>query len=393
MPRLPRIQIKDALYFITCRGEHGETLFKDEKDYGMFLELMKRYQEQYGIKLFAYCLLPEHLHLLVEMEKAQEDAANGKTQQLSGFMRDLNNNYTKYYNSRYDRKGHLFRERFKSALIEKDSHLLKMTAYIHVNPEKLGLVKDAKEYAYSTYQTYLYNERCTDGEFDSMRKAVSEALSLLRGVNYEAYVKGMSPEDGSRIHKKLQHGGILGTDDFIRRVREEVEAYQSKGLVERSESSTPDGYKLYVLFGSLFLILVVGATGLFLFFFRKDAGQKTAAPAAAVLQLQELGNTEWEITMTGAAGKQTPDTLTFKDHVFISAGLNSVGFPESNYSLSIEDNGRMVWETMQTASDGGVASWRGEIEQGKMRGILSLRQPGKEPQDFSFTSISYRRRK
>ncbi|MGE5307638.1 MAG: REP-associated tyrosine transposase [Deltaproteobacteria bacterium] len=387
MPRLPRIYIKDALYFITCRGEHGETLFKDERDYRMFLDLMKRYQEQYEIKLFAYCLLPDHLHLLLEMEKPT----------VSDFMRDLNNNYTKYYNSRYDRKGHLFRERFKSAVIEKDSHLLKMTAYIHVNPEKIGLVKDAKDYPYSTYQTYLYNEKCTDGELDSLRKAVLEALNLLGNRPYEEFVRGTCGEDGERIHKKLQYGGILGTEDFVNKVKAEVEAYQAKGLVEKSETSWNNGYRLYLLFGTLFLVLVVSAGGVFLFFFKKDRAAAGKTPditvETAIQKTDDLKTTEWQIKLVEEGGKETVDTITFSDGKFVSANLNGLGFPSSNYSLSIEDNGRMVWETMQTAARGEVASWHGEIEQGKMTGILSLRQAEKKPQDFSFKSVSYRRRK
>jgi putative transposase len=396
MPRLPRIYIKDALYFITCRGEHNETLFKDEKDFAMFLDLMKRYQEQYGIKLFAYCLLPDHLHLLVEMEKDQpEQAETGRSQEISGFMRDLNNNYTKYYNSRYSRKGHLFRERFKSALIEKDSHLLKMTAYIHVNPEKLGQVQDAKLYPYSTYQTYLYTEKCPDGELDSLRKAVLEALNMLGGRSYEQFVKDFAGEEGSRIHKKLQYGGVLGTEEFIRKVKAEVEAYQLKGLVEKSEVSMNNGYRLYLLFGSLFLALVVSAGGIFLFFFKKEkpAALPDFTAQSAIQKTEDLKTTEWQIKLAETGGKESVDTITFAEGRFVSANLNGLGFPASNYSLSIEDNGKIVWETMQTAADGAVASWHGEIEQGKMRGIISLRQEGKKPQDFSFTSVGYRRRK
>lgn len=395
MPRLPRIYIKDALYFITCRGEHNETLFKDEKDFGMFLDLMKRYQEQYGIKLFAYCLLPDHLHLLVEMEKpVEEEADSAKPREISGFMRDLNNNYTKYYNSRYARKGHLFRERFKSALIEKESHLLKMTAYIHLNPERMGTVKDAKDYPYSTYQTYLYNENNPGGEMDSLRRAVQEALAMLGGSGYEQFVRGVPEEEGNRIHKRLLHGGILGDDDFIAKVKAEVEAYQSKGIAEKSEASWDNGYRLYLLFGGLFLALVITAGGIFLFFFRKDAAPKLPdfSAKAAITRSEELKSTEWHIKLTEAGGKETPDTITFTEGRFVSASLNGLGFPSTNYSLSLEDNGRLVWETMQTAADGSVASWRGEIEQGKMKGILSLRLEGKAPQDFSFASVSYRRK-
>ena len=113
-------------------------------------------------------------------------------------------------------------------------------------------------------------------------------------------------------------------------------------------------------------------------------------------QLEELGRkqhgAEWEIELTPiAGGKQIADTLNFNKGKFISGKLNTQGFTASNYSLTIEDTGKIIWETMQTSPDG-IASWRGEIEQGIMRGILSLRS-GDQTQDFSFISIRYRRRR
>jgi hypothetical protein len=71
--------------------------------------------------------------------------------------------------------------------------------------------------------------------------------------------------------------------------------------------------------------------------------------------------------------------------------LNTKGYTVSNYTLIQEDD-MITWETMQTSPDGSTASWRGEVEQGKMKGILNLRQKGSEPQDFSFMSVKYRRK-
>ena len=86
---------------------------------------------------------------------------------------------------------------------------------------------------------------------------------------------------------------------------------------------------------------------------------------------------------------QTVDILTFKDKKMVSENLNLNGYPASNYSMTKENN-RVVWETMQTSGTG-TASWRGEVEDGRMRGILSLRQAEKEPQDFSFIRLNYKK--
>ena len=393
MPRLPRLFIKDAVNLITCRGEHNETLFKDEKDFRMFLELMKKYQEQYDIKIFAYCLLPDHLHLLIELEKPQGKDGELRNAGVSDFMRDLSNNYTKFYNGRYERKGHLFRERFKSALIEKHSHLLNMTAYIHLNPEKLGLVKDAKEYPYSTYQYYLYSDTCKGSDLDLLRGAISEALDLLGGKSYEEFVRNVPEEERERIHKKLQRGGVLGSEEFIRMVKAEVEAYQAKGAVQAAQVSRgTDQYRLSVLMGAMLLVLVVTAGGLFIFFVKRD---QKALPAQAASKAEEamtdLAQTEWDVQLTPMqSGSAASDRIAFLQGRFYSMRTGTQGFDSSNYSLSV-GNGKLVFETMQTVK-GGTASWHGEVKQGKMTGVVSVRQDGKEPQDFSFSSITYRRK-
>jgi putative transposase len=396
MPRLPRIYLKDALYFITSRAEHNESIFKDEGDYTMFLELLKKYQEQYGIKIFSFCLMPEHFHLLVELEKelSQDPAGQNKSQEISDFMRDLNNNYTKYYNGRYSRKGHLFRERYKAALIEKEPYLLKMTAYIHLNPEKLNLTQDAKEYPYSSYQYYLYNDAAEKKGMGFMRSAVEEALRLLGNANYAEFVRGVTSEDAEYIHRKLQRGGILGSDEFVKRVRTEVEVYQAAGEGQKVEFVSRDQYRLYFVYGSIFVILIAGLAGVYFVSMngRLKNSQKVPVISAETEKLNELRSSEWQVKVTDLASKEEiGDTLSFVDGKFFSAKMNELGYASSSYSITVEDENKIIWETMQTGA-AGVASWRGEIEAGKMNGIVSLRQKDKEPQDFSFISLKHRRR-
>ena len=398
MPRLPRIYIKEALYFVTCRGEHAETIFKDERDYIMFLELLKKYQEQYGIKIFAYCLLLDHFHLLVELENEPQKSAEGAktSQDISSFMRDLNNNYTKHFNGRYERKGHLFRERFKAALVEKEPYLLKMTAYIHLNPQKLGLIDDARKYPYSSYQMYLHDEQAKNEDMQFLKGAVQEALNIVNN-NYVQFVENVSEEERDYIHRKLQRGGILGSEEFIKQVRDEVKAYQDQGDVQKYEVVEKKGYKLFLLWGGIFLVLMAGAGGIYLFMFNKPdikpafQENKTLAQDNRGLTVEKkefdsIQVADWKIRLVPAkGGAESADLLSFKKGEFVSAKLNTLGFPNSSYSQNIDENGKVVWHTMQTGPDG-VATWRGEIKNGRMRGILILRKAGKEPQDFSFVS-------
>lgn len=360
-------------------------VFKDQGDYAMFLDLMKKYQEQFGIKVFAFCLMPDHLHLLVEVEK-QEDA-----QPISDFMHGLNNNYTKYYNSRYERKGHLFRERFKSAIIEKESHLLKMTAYLHLNPQRLNSA--AEQQTHSSYQMYLTAGGAGESDLAFMRDAVNEALAMLHNKSYAEFVREMTPEEGHVIHKRLQRGGILGSDDFIRMVKEAVQQYQSSGETQKYELDDKKNLRVYVAVAGLVLIFMVSVGAIFLVSINKKSQQVKAAQQAldTTLTLKTLDGTQWQLKLNGAQ-EEVADVLSFVEGKVYSAYLNAKGFTHSSYSSSMEGK-KIIWETIQTRADGASASWRGEIENDLMAGVLSLREQGAEPRDFSFTSINYRRQK
>jgi hypothetical protein len=225
--------------------------------------------------------------------------------------------------------------------------------------------------------------------------AITEVLSLLKDKGYPEFIKEFSREEGDKLHKKLQRGGIVGSEEFIKRVRKEAAGYQSKTTGRESAGKRRE-YKLFIVTGSFLLILIAGLGGIYFYFSAIKPGEMIDVQkvmSKAIIEAEDLQFTEWQIRLTPVSGGQEKvDTLSFVDGKFISGKLNTSGFTASNYSLTVEDTGRITWETMQTGPDG-TASWRGEIEQGRMRGILSLRQEGKEPQDFSFISIGYKRRK
>jgi REP element-mobilizing transposase RayT len=357
----------------------------------MFLELLKKYNDQYDIKIFAYCLMPDHLHLLIEMiNVGKAEAGIGKSQEMSEFMQNLNNAYTKYFNSRYDRQGHLFRERFKAAVVEKKNYLLKMTVYMHLNPQKLNFTPDARTYPYSSLPAYLDNQPA--GGLD-LKNEIAEIFSLLGNKTYDEFINEMNPEDGEFLHKRLARGGILGSDEFVQKVREEIEAYQSAD--HQAVLQPAHRYRLLVTTASVVLVFAAGLTAGTYFYFvhKKPTAMQSVSPIPEGIRgAGDLENTEWLIQLTPVAGgKAETDAVTFANGTFISAQMDFQGFTRSNYSITQESNGKLVWETMQTQGTN-IASWRGEIEEGKMQGILSLRREGKPAQDFSFMSIKYKRK-
>lgn len=146
MPRLPRLKSESGIYHIILRGINQQVIFEDDEDYIKFVETLEKYKEISGYKLFAYCLMSNHVHILIKAEKETVDLV----------MKRIAGSYVYWYNCKYYRKGHLFQDRFKSEPVENDAYFLTVLRYIHQNPVKAKLVKNINEYEYSSYNDYIY---------------------------------------------------------------------------------------------------------------------------------------------------------------------------------------------------------------------------------------------
>ncbi len=144
MPRKPRIEIA-GYYHIINRGVDQRVIFKEPADFEQFEELMCFYAKSYGITIHNYCLMTNHYHLLIEIQK----------ENLSKFMRQLNMNYAIYFNKKYNRSGHLWQGRFKSWFVTDEAYLYTLMLYIEQNPLKEKIVKTLEEYPYSSYNYFL----------------------------------------------------------------------------------------------------------------------------------------------------------------------------------------------------------------------------------------------
>lgn len=145
MARRPRVFAPQVLYHVIVRGNHRQVTFRTPGDYQAYLERLGRYLRSCEVRLWAYCLMPNHVHLLVETG----------TQPLSTLMQRLQQSYTQYFNCIHRKVGHLFQGRYKAIICEKDSYLLTLIRYIHLNPVRAKLVKQPDAYAYSGHVAYL----------------------------------------------------------------------------------------------------------------------------------------------------------------------------------------------------------------------------------------------
>ncbi len=155
MPRQARRKSESGIYHIMLRGINKQVIFEDEEDNFKFLETLKNYKAISGYKVFAYCLMSNHVHLLLKVEKEDIDL----------IIKRIASSYVYWYNWKYKRKGHLFQDRFKSEPVEDDSYFLTIVRYIHQNPIKAGLSKKIDEYKYSSYNEYVKESIVVDTDF------------------------------------------------------------------------------------------------------------------------------------------------------------------------------------------------------------------------------------
>jgi len=145
MSRKPRIHLPGGYYHVMLRGNGGNEIFFSSADRSRFLLFVQEGIERYGHRVHAFCLMDNHVHLLIQVGKIS----------LSKVMQNLGFRYTRYINHNRKSVGHLFQGRFKSILVEADSYLLELTRYIHLNPVRAGVCESAEQYEWSSHHAYL----------------------------------------------------------------------------------------------------------------------------------------------------------------------------------------------------------------------------------------------
>lgn len=178
MARKPRLVLDDGCYHVMQRGNDRRKVFGDYGDYGYFCDLLKRYLRTYRSFLYHYCLMPNHVHLLLRVAKAEE---------LSKLMQGINLSYTLYYKGKYGFTGALWQGRFKSIIIDKDEYLMECGRYIERNPVRAGIVKNPGDYVFSSYNFYSSEQKSDIITTDILYKEISANKSE-RQLKYRDYV-------------------------------------------------------------------------------------------------------------------------------------------------------------------------------------------------------------
>ena len=141
MPRC-RLLLDKACYHLIARGNQKRNTFVSDCDYKSYIDRLRYYKRKFDFRLYGYCLMPNHVHLLGEIADKTD---------LSKFMQCLNRSYAAYFNETYDKAGHLWQGRFKSKVIVKDEYLVNAICYIEENPIRTGIVQAPHDYKWSSY--------------------------------------------------------------------------------------------------------------------------------------------------------------------------------------------------------------------------------------------------
>ena len=190
MPRTARIKSEDSIYHIMIRSISELKLYKENSDKEKYLHLIQKYQCKFGFKIYAYCLMDNHGHLLID--------ANGGD--ISTIMHSINQCYAQYFNRKYKRHGHVFQDRFKSKIIKNDKYLITLSAYIHNNPKDIeGYSNCAEKYRYSTLGVYLGLKKDEFNIIDTkyILQMFSEELKSAKKL-YKEFMNKCQNEEGEK---------------------------------------------------------------------------------------------------------------------------------------------------------------------------------------------------
>jgi len=230
MSRPLRIEYPGAWYHIMNRGRRSESIFIEEQDYLLFLDLLKEIKELWNVNIAAYCLMTNHYHILLQTPDAN----------LSRAMRHLNSIYTQRFNKAHSFDGSLFRGRYKSVLVCDDSHLLELVRYIHKNPVKASMVKDMKDYKWSSHKGYLSYSKTWHWLH---KDYIFSKLTPKKKGRLKPFIKFMekdASEEIKRFFSLKNLPSIFGSESFITHIKEEFYFKKKSFEVPESKKLAPD---------------------------------------------------------------------------------------------------------------------------------------------------------
>lgn len=209
MPRTSRLVAVGFPHHVIQRGNNRQKVFFARATREKYLDLLREYSQRWDISILAYCLMTNHIHLLVK--PTQPDS-------LAKMMQGVTLGYTRYRNKRYKKTGRLWESRYYSSIIDEEKYLWAVARYIEQNPVRAGIARQAEDYPYSSALAHIKgikDETLNEPLFDDAERA--DYIELIRGPIPEKEIKGIRlsvkrcrPFGDAGFIEKI--GKILGVD-------------------------------------------------------------------------------------------------------------------------------------------------------------------------------------
>lgn len=225
MSRPERVDSPTGIYHVMQRGVGKQIIFESENDYKYYIKKLKEYKGVFNIDIISYCLMENHVHLLVKSESCND---------VSRFVHRIGTSYALYYNGKYSRTGHVFQGRYACEIVGNEKYLMTCVRYIHNNPVKAG-ISTREDYRWSSYCEYLIGDGISDTDF---------FLSIIGGKN--SFVEYSNQLDDTKV---MDCDSITPTlDDALEIIRSTtgidcIETSIVKGLSKDRRDSTINALK------------------------------------------------------------------------------------------------------------------------------------------------------
>ena len=201
MPRIARVVLPDVPYHITQRGNYRQDVFEDEEDKRFYMELFTYYSKEHGLKLYAWCLMDNHVHFVVESSSATT---------LAKVFNTVHMRYSQYFNKKKGVRGHLWQGRFFSCPLDK-CHLYEAIRYVELNPIRAGISSHLKDYIWCSAYSRLCNDKTIPLnsikrylEIDNWEEYLKEAVNEEIIATFKSNTKSGRPSGDKRFVNKIE---------------------------------------------------------------------------------------------------------------------------------------------------------------------------------------------
>jgi putative transposase len=231
MARLPRLSVPGFPHHILQRGNNRQSIFKTPDDYRLMLGLVEDSASQYGVAVHAYVLMENHFHLLVTPQT---------TDGVSRMMQAVGRRYVRHFNRAHGRSGTLWEGRYKSTLIEEAPYLLPCMAYLDLNPVRMGLVAQARDYPWSSHGRYLGLHSSTLITPHPLYWALGNTPFDREAAYAELVHSGVSASQQKALTDSVLFGWALGGSDFVKMLEQKTGRRARKVGAGRPPSRQPE---------------------------------------------------------------------------------------------------------------------------------------------------------